>query len=76
MAYLHCWRWIRTWILTWILVRCRIFSTGLDSDSDTLIGMYVIGTEICHWDGDPSLKWVTIHERNLSLNLCSGTTSA
>ena len=34
------------------------FSIGLDLDSDPLIEMYVIGTEICPWDGDPSLKWV------------------
>ena len=34
------------------------FSTGSDSDSDPLIEMYGIGTEICPWDGDPSLKWV------------------
>ena len=34
------------------------FSTGSDSDSDPLIEMYVIGTEICPWDRDPSLKWV------------------
>ena len=34
------------------------FSSGLDSDSDPLIEIYVIGTEICPWDSDPSLKWV------------------
>ena len=34
------------------------FSTGLNSDSDPLIQMYGIGTEIYLWDGDPSLKWV------------------
>ena len=34
------------------------FSTGLDLDSDPLIQMYGIGTEICPWDGDLSLKWV------------------
>ena len=34
------------------------FSTGSDLDSDLLIEMYVIGMEICPWDGDPSLKWV------------------
>ena len=34
------------------------FSTGSDSDSDILIEMYVIGTEISPWDADPSLKWV------------------
>ena len=34
------------------------FSIGLDSDSDPLIEMYVIGTEICPRDGDLSLKWV------------------
>ena len=32
------------------------FSIGSDSDSDPLIEMNVIGTEICPWDGDPSLK--------------------
>ena len=34
------------------------FSTGSDSDPDPLIEMYVIGTEICSLDRDPSLKWV------------------
>ena len=34
------------------------FSMGSDSDSDPLIEMYVIGTEICPWDRDTSLKWV------------------
>ena len=28
------------------------FYIGLDSDSDPLIEMYVVGTEICSWDGD------------------------
>ena len=34
------------------------FSTGLDSDTDPLIEVYVTGTEICPWDGDPFLKCV------------------
>ena len=34
------------------------FSTGTETDSNPLIHMYGIGTEICPWDGDPSLKWV------------------
>ena len=34
------------------------FSIGSDSDSDALIEMYVIGMEICPWDGDLSQKWV------------------
>ena len=36
----------------------QCFSIGSDSDSDPLIKMYVIGTEICPWDRDPSLKWI------------------
>ena len=32
------------------------FTIGSDSDSDPLTEMYVIGTEICLWDGDLSLK--------------------
>ena len=31
---------------------------GSDSDSDPLIEMYVVGTEICPWDRDLYLKWV------------------
>ena len=40
------------------------FSTGSDSDSDPLIEMYGIGTEICPWDGDgvPKMGTVTIRE--------------
>ena len=34
------------------------FSIGSDSDSDPLVEVYEMGTEICPWDGDPSLKWV------------------
>ena len=34
------------------------FPTGSDLDSDPLTEMHVIGTEICPWDRDPSLKWV------------------
>ena len=34
------------------------FSIRSDLDSNPLIQMYVIGTEICPWDGDLSLKWV------------------
>ena len=34
------------------------FSIGSDWESDPLIEMYVIGTEICPWGRDPSLKWV------------------
>ena len=35
------------------------FHIGSDSDSDPLIEMYVVvGTEICLWDRDLSLKWV------------------
>ena len=32
------------------------FPIGSDSDCDPLIGMYVVGTEICPWDRDLSLK--------------------
>ena len=32
------------------------FSIGLDSDSDPLIEMCIIGTDNCPWDGYPSLK--------------------
>ena len=35
------------------------FSTGTETDSNPLIQMYGIGMEICPWDRDPSLKWVS-----------------
>ena len=34
------------------------FHIGLDPDSDPLIDMYGIGTDICPQDGYLSLKWV------------------
>ena len=34
------------------------FHIGSDSDSDPLIEIYVVGTEICPWDRDLFLKWV------------------
>ena len=34
------------------------FHIGSDLDYDPLIEMYVVGTEICPWDRDLSLKWV------------------
>ena len=37
------------------------FSTVSDLDSDPLIEMYVIGTEICFWDRDTSLKGYSTH---------------
>ena len=44
------------------------FSTGSDSDSDPLIEMYGIGTEICPWDGSvPKMGTVTIQE-----TICTG----
>ena len=52
MAYFHCWTQIRIQTQTQIPVLCRIFSIGSDSNSDPLIEMYVIGTEICLWDRD------------------------
>ena len=34
------------------------FHIGSDLDSDPLIEVYRIGTDICPWDGYLSLKWV------------------
>ena len=45
------------------------FSIGSDTDSDSLIEMYVIGTEICPWDRDVSLKWVQYPFGKVDLNL-------
>ena len=58
MAYSH-WQ-IQTWIPTWTRDSCTMqkFHIGSDSDSDLLIEMYVVGTEIFPWDRDLSLKWV------------------
>ena len=51
MAYLHC----RT---GHAFLHYADFSIDSDSDSDPLIEMYVMGMEICSWDGDMSLRWV------------------
>ena len=45
MAYSH-WR-IRTRIRTRTIYTMQKFHIGSDSDSDPLIEMYVVGTEIC-----------------------------
>ena len=58
MAYFHCRSRIRIPTQRRIPVLCRIFALVSDSDSEPLIELYVIGMEICSWDGDPSLTWV------------------
>ena len=57
MAYFHCRTRIRIRTQDRFLYYAGL-SIGLDLDSDPLIEMYVIGTEVSPWDGDPFLKWV------------------
>ena len=47
------------------------FFIGSGSDSDPMIEMYVMGTEICPWDRDLSLKMGAVHiwERDPNLSL-------
>ena len=37
---------------------CTMQKCSIRSDLDSVIEMYVIGTEVCPWHRDPSLKWV------------------
>ena len=47
MAYSHCQIWTRLPTRTRIPVLCRNFTLVQNSDSDHLIEIYVVGTEIC-----------------------------